>query len=214
AFKNVFEEKESFYTPLNITEATQVDGIHFNKTLKNLIDRGILETCPPNSRKRNIAIAQNPIGLSKMEWIPVEREQHTAISKWLIIEALIMLVRVHYILKYKKIGGLVSLIKTSLTYIKAYKVPPSASIIELAYAVDKAAMLYPKKTACLPWAGTLMLLALKRKWKCNFIIGIQNLPFYAHAWVESNGEVINDSEELQKRLAPILRIPFEEIKEN
>jgi len=39
-------------------------------------------------------------------------------------------------------------------------------------------------------------------------IGVQNLPFVAHAWVKANDEVIADTPSLPETLSVILLEPF------
>ena len=51
-------------------------------------------------------------------------------------------------------------------------------------------------------------MGLKRKWKCNLEIGVQNLPFAAHAWVKADDKVIADSKNLPETLSVILSEPF------
>ncbi len=58
---------------------------------------------------------------------------------------------------------------------------------------------------------TFVLLALRRRWKCNLEIGIQNYPF-ADAWVECDGKVVMDSQDLRTGLAIILNEPFRRLK--
>jgi hypothetical protein len=40
------------------------------------------------------------------------------------------------------------------------------------------------------------------------IVGVQNYPFMAHAWIEVEDEVIGDDLNLKKNLAVILKEPF------
>jgi hypothetical protein len=79
-----------------------------------------------------------------------------------------------------------------------------AKLAALLYAVEKARRWYPRKVDCLVGSGALLLLALSAGLNCALVIGVQKFPFYAHAWVEHQGRVVNDSSEVQQRLAPIL----------
>jgi hypothetical protein len=40
----------------------------------------------------------------------------------------------------------------------------------------------------------------------TLVIGVQNRPFYAHAWVELDGEIIGDDPRLPEQLAVIYKI--------
>lgn len=93
-----------------------------------------------------------------------------------------------------------------------YIIPPMEDLRKLANIVNKACLIHPTRTKCLEWAMTFVLLALKRKWKCNLEIGVQNYPFFAHAWVECDGKVVMDSQDLREGLAIILNEPFRKLK--
>jgi hypothetical protein len=50
--------------------------------------------------------------------------------------------------------------------------------------------------------------ASKNRCPVNLVIGVQNYPFMAHAWVESNGKIIGDDSRLRENLAIILEEPY------
>lgn len=72
-------------------------------------------------------------------------------------------------------------------------------------ALEAACLIYPRKTTCLPFALALAALHYQQYYVCDFVIGVQGLPFYAHAWVEADGKVVRDAQNLKRQLAPILR---------
>ena len=49
---------------------------------------------------------------------------------------------------------------------------------------------------------------LKRGIEGYLVVGVQKYPFYAHAWVEYSNTVVNDTAEVKKRLAVILKTPI------
>jgi hypothetical protein len=59
-------------------------------------------------------------------------------------------------------------------------------------ALDLACAFYPKRALCLQRSSVLVKMLRRRGVPGHMIIGAQKLPFKAHAWVEVNGEVIND----------------------
>jgi len=61
-----------------------------------------------------------------------------------------------------------------------------------AHALDIACALYPKQALCLQRSAVLIRLMRRRGICARLVIGAQKLPFRAHAWVEVNGEIIND----------------------
>ena len=107
---------------------------------------------------------------------------------------------------------MIQMIKNSRKKEESYTIPSKEDLAELAAIVNKACFVYPARTKCLEWAITFVLLSLKRKWKCNLEIGVQNYPFFAHAWVECDGKVVMDSQDLRKGLGIILNEPFRRIK--
>ena len=118
-----------------------------------------------------------------------------------------MLAKIHRILKHKGIKGVLDAIKATTATHKKLRQPTDQEINKLAAVVDAASLLYPKKTYCLAWASTFVLLSLKKNWACNLAIGIQTNPFYAHAWAEISGKVIHDDPVIAQVLSVILREP-------
>jgi hypothetical protein len=81
-------------------------------------------------------------------------------------------------------------------YDKVRKTPlrshPTTSIQEVCDAIDIAAALYFKRALCLQRAATAASLLKKHGFAAELVIGVQQLPFLAHAWVEVAGRVVND----------------------
>lgn len=59
-------------------------------------------------------------------------------------------------------------------------------------AVDLACMWYPKRSLCLQRSATATCLLRSYGVPAQMVIGVQKLPFKAHAWVEVDGRVVND----------------------
>ena len=53
-------------------------------------------------------------------------------------------------------------------------------------------MWYPETSLCLQRSATLTCLLRKSGVRAEMVLGVQQLPFRAHAWVEVNGSVVND----------------------
>ncbi len=106
-------------------------------------------------------------------------------------------------MKRRGIGGI-------LHYIEKYSrkkrlIPDEIEVQTLANTIDAASLIYPKKTFCLAWAATFVIIARKKGWDSNLVIGIQSHPFYAHAWVEIDGKVIHDDPTIAEVLSIILK---------
>lgn len=138
---------------------------------------------------------------SKYSWKPFSKA-----SKILILPAFLQLSQIHGFLKKQNMTRGIETIE-SFSSTRLYKEPTQAEIDRLAAAVDAASLMYPIKTYCLAWSLTFCLLALKKRWAIDFFIGVQSNPFYAHAWVEYQGKVINDDPRVREYLSIIYRGP-------
>lgn len=150
-------------------------------------------------------------GVSNVDWsLPLENKK--VHLNFQVLKALMTLLKVNLYIKVRGFYSTIQLIKKSRKSQSNYTIPTDENLKELANIVNKSCLIYPTRTKCLEWAMTFVLLALKRKWKCNLEIGVQNYPFFAHAWVECDGKVVMDSQELREGLAIILNEPFRKLK--
>jgi len=150
-------------------------------------------------------------GVSNVDWrLPLENKKVSLNLQ--VLKALTTLIKVNFYIKFKGLYLTIQLIKRSRKSHSKYIIPHAQELRDLANVVNKACLMYPTRTKCLEWAMTFVLLALKRKWKCNLEIGVQNYPFMAHAWVECDGKVVMDSQELRKGLGVILNEPFRKVR--
>lgn len=150
-------------------------------------------------------------GLSILEWLPDQSTRsaiRTHVRPRLVAEAVATMLRVDLLLLRKGLGGLVAKIETTSARRNA-----SANMVsdvcrqEFIQAVERARLLYPRRTDCLTVSGALALMLLKRQINVHLVVGAQKYPFYAHCWVEENGKALNDSRDVSRRLAILLRIP-------
>ncbi len=68
----------------------------------------------------------------------------------------------------------------------------AARALEICSAVDRAAGLYFKRAWCLQRSATATALLRQAGFPAELVIGVQKMPFSAHAWVELGGQVAND----------------------
>ncbi len=59
-------------------------------------------------------------------------------------------------------------------------------------AFDRACIWYPKQVLCLQRSAATAFLLKKYGAMAHLVIGAQQIPFKAHAWVEVDGCVVND----------------------
>ena len=64
-----------------------------------------------------------------------------------------------------------------------------------AYRVAVAAAFFPGRAVCLEQSLALYVLLRRRGVRADLRLGVQVYPFYAHAWVELDGEPVNEDPE-------------------
>lgn len=70
---------------------------------------------------------------------------------------------------------------------------PSEEVAEqVCQAVNRACIWYWKEVLCLQRSATTVCLLKRHGVAATVVIGVQSLPFKAHAWVEVDGRVVND----------------------
>ena len=83
--------------------------------------------------------------------------------------------------------------------------PDVEAVATTCSAVDRAATYYFKRAWCLQRSATAVCLLRLRGVDAKLNIGVQKIPFYAHAWVEVDDEVVNDHPQVQKRYTVLER---------
>jgi len=66
------------------------------------------------------------------------------------------------------------------------------AIERINYAIDMACIWYWKEALCLQRSAATACLLKKYSVSAQMVIGAQQMPFKAHAWVEVDGRVVND----------------------
>jgi len=196
-----------------LIEKSSSDLKHSTQNLsyvQKLLDDGLIKT---KDSPYPYHIDRKPLsdGVSNVDWrLPLDNTKVSLNAQ--VLKALITLIKVNFYIKFRGLYPAIQLIKKSCKNQSNYSIPQDKELRELANVVNKACLMYPTRTKCLEWAMTYVLLALKRGWRCNLEIGVQNYPFMAHAWVECDGKVIMDSQDLREGLGIILNEPFRRVK--
>ncbi len=68
-------------------------------------------------------------------------------------------------------------------------------------AVNYACVWYPKQVLCLQRSFVTTYLLRRHGVAAQMVLGAQKLPFKAHAWVEVNGQAINERSDVQANYA-------------
>ena len=71
----------------------------------------------------------------------------------------------------------------------------------MAQLLATAAAFYPRRALCLEQSLALFVLLRRSGVAAVLRIGVQPLPFYAHAWVEVDGQSLNEQQDRIEQLA-------------
>ena len=85
--------------------------------------------------------------------------------------------------------GLYQRVKTCSVHATQSRKPRQADVVR---AVDLACAFYFKRVLCLQRAAVTTCLLREAGIPAELVIGVQTLPYCAHAWVEVAGAVVND----------------------
>jgi hypothetical protein len=198
------DSKDSFISP------SSWDSVYERDVVSKLLDEGIVES-REEPYPYHIDQKGNSGGVSNVDWrLPLDNKNIRLDSS--VLGALFTLFKVNFYMNIKGFYPAIQLIKKAKNPKFSYAVPQTEDLENLARVVNKACLIYPTRTKCLEWSMVFVLLALKRRWKCNLEIGVQNYPFMAHAWVECDEKVVMDLQNLKEGLSVILREPFRKLR--
>lgn len=107
----------------------------------------------------------------------------------LFLQAYLLLIRFDFFLACGDFAKLYDKVRGSKT--GENKVDPG-HIARICAAVDLASIWYYKQILCLQRSAATTCLLRRFGVSAQMVIGVQQLPFKAHAWVEVNGNVVND----------------------
>jgi hypothetical protein len=78
------------------------------------------------------------------------------------------------------------------TYPTSKRAALPGSVEAICSAIDMACIWYRKEVLCLQRSAATVCLLRKYGVPANLVIGAQQMPFKAHAWVEVEGRVVNE----------------------
>ena len=79
--------------------------------------------------------------------------------------------------------------------------PPPNAVEQICAAVDMACIWYWKEALCLQRSAATACLLKRYGVQAQMMIGAQQMPFKAHAWVEVQGRVVNDKPYMREMYA-------------
>lgn len=120
---------------------------------------------------------------------------------WLVLKAYVRLLRFEiHMLR----GNFVALYETVRSYPVASQSTVGA-VEEICAAVDKACIWYWKEVLCLQRSAATACLLKEHGIAAEMVLGAQQMPFRAHAWVEVAGQVVNDKPDVPQIYAVLDR---------
>lgn len=108
---------------------------------------------------------------------------------FIVLQAYLKLI--HFDL-YVKRGDFSALYAKVRRYPVRRRKPAPGDIERINYAIDMACIWYYKEALCLQRSAATACLLKKQGIPAQMVIGAQQMPFKAHAWVEVDGRVVND----------------------
>jgi Transglutaminase-like superfamily len=108
---------------------------------------------------------------------------------FLVLNAYLKLVDFDLYLVQGKFGAIYDKVRH---YPLAASTPNPDALEQICSAVDMACIWYWKEVLCLQRSAATACLLKKYGFPAQMVIGVQQLPFTAHAWVEVDGRVVND----------------------
>jgi len=121
---------------------------------------------------------------------------------FLILQAYLKLI--HFDL-YLARGNFAALYRKVRGYPITKKTPSPDAVKQICAAVDMACIWYWKEALCLQRSAATACLLKRYGVPAQMVIGAQQLPFKAHAWVEVDGRVVNDKSYTRERYAVLDR---------
>ena len=120
-----------------------------------------------------------------------------------VLIAYLELIRFGFHIRRKNFAALHSAVRNSSVHKHTSR---CTSLAELCRAVDLACIWYGKTVLCLQRSAAATCLLRRHGIPAQLVIGTQQIPFNAHAWVEVEGQVVSDRPYMHKMYAVLERI--------
>ncbi len=108
---------------------------------------------------------------------------------FLVLQAYLLLIRFDLYLARGNFAGLYDKVRG---YPTGKKAVAADAIERICSAMDMACIWYWKEALCLQRSAATACLLRRYGIPAQMVIGAQQMPFKAHAWVEVEGRVVND----------------------
>jgi hypothetical protein len=122
--------------------------------------------------------------------------------RFLMLRAYLQLIRFDTYLKRRDFAALHDQVRS---YPIQQGTAPRDAVQRICAAVDLASIWYWKTIACLQRSAATACLLRRYGVPAQMVIGVQQMPFKAHAWVEVEGKVVNDKPYMREMYADLDR---------
>jgi len=106
----------------------------------------------------------------------------------LLFDAYSQLIRFEPFLVRRDFPGLYQAVRNQTVQAR----PGSYSLEQVCAAMDIACVWYWRHVLCLQRSAATAVMLRRNGIAADLVLGIQQIPFRAHAWVEVEGQVVND----------------------
>ncbi len=107
----------------------------------------------------------------------------------LFFEAYETLIRFEFYVKRRTFAGLYETVRNCPIRPRAAS---NDDVARICYAVDLACIWYWREVLCLQRSAATACMLRNHGAPAQMVLGAQQIPFKAHAWVELDGRVVND----------------------
>ena len=115
--------------------------------------------------------------------------------KRLVLESWLLLIRFEWLMRLGRFQKLYRIVQQEP--VRSVTSAPLIAKEDLCRGMDYACVFYFKQVLCLQRSAATTLLLRRHGFDAELVIGAMLLPFRSHAWVEFNGQVINDKPYMQ-----------------
>lgn len=144
--------------------------------------------------RRSVSIAPSgSTSVAPPSFPAIAEKTHESPSTIRVLRALLALALFDAILTLRNLESLCAVVESLAVRSQRRSVPQSRAVDRVSAAVEQASVWYPKKSLCLQRSAVTTCLLRQDGVPAKMAVGIRSMPFLAHAWVEIEGEVVNDA---------------------
>lgn len=161
--------------------------------------RKILEKTYHNYDRYNLFEVKNAMGVSVNFW--GLRDEDISFSNVVVQLKLLKALYVSHKLVQKGLPHTIDTLKRLCAKAKKRELDIPLTVKRL----NAASLVYPNKTKCLEWSIAFFYHLVQHGYRPVLKIGVQNRPFYSHAWIEIDDKIIGDIKDLNERMTVIFK---------